>query len=174
MTETPSPQPPQNGKRRSVGGIVVRVALAGLLVYLLWGIISAIDWGNVVDAIAGLSAADWGRLLLLTGAYFVAEALILMAALPGMRIGHGLMAFLIPTMAGTVIPGPTDLVARFAMYSRWGFSVSDTTASVMTSWVYSHGAKIALPILGAIVLAPDRSHARFQSQVARVTPPGRR
>ena len=153
MAEPAVPAATEDEKPRSIVGTIIRVALVGLVLYLLWGIFAAIDWGNVVDAIAGLSAADWIRLILLTTAYFFAEALILMAALPGMRIGQGLMAFLIPSAAGTVVPGPTDIVTRFAMYSRWGFSVGDTTASVMTSFVYSNGTKIALPILGAIALA---------------------
>ena len=153
MAETAEPTAAENEKPRSVVGIVIRVALVGLLIYLLWGIFGAIDWGNVVDAIAGLSGADWLRLILLTAAYFIAESLILMAALPGLRLRRGLMAFLIPSAAGTVVPGPTDIVTRFAMYSRWGYTLSDTTASVMTSFVYSNGTKIALPILGTIALA---------------------
>lgn len=134
-------------------GIIVHIGLVALLLYLLWGIFGAINWGQVVDAIAGLTAANWIRLILLTAAYYVAESLILMAALPGMKLRNGLMAFLIPSAAGTVIPGPTDVVTRFAMYSQWGYSLSDTTASVMTSFVYANGTKIVLPVLGAIAVA---------------------
>jgi uncharacterized protein (TIRG00374 family) len=147
------PSTPAEEKPRSILGLIVRVGLLGLLIYLLWGIFGAIDWGQVVDAIAGLSTADWLRLVLLTAAYFVAESLILIAALPGMKLGHGLMAFLVPSAAGTVVPGPTDVVTRFAMYSQWGYSVSDTTASVMTSFVYANGTKIMLPVLGTVAVA---------------------
>jgi uncharacterized protein (TIRG00374 family) len=144
---------PEREKPRSVLGTIIRVGLVALLIYLLWGIFGAIDWAQVVDAIAGLSAADWLRLVVLTAAYYVAESLILMAALPGMKLRHGLMAFLIPSAAGTVVPGPTDVVTRFAMYSQWGYSLSDTTASVMTSFVYANGTKIMLPVLGAVAVA---------------------
>ena len=76
MAEPAEPTAAENEKPRSVVGIVIRVALVGLVIYLLWGNFRAIDWGNVVDAIAGLSTADWIRLILMTAAYFVAESLI--------------------------------------------------------------------------------------------------
>jgi len=153
MTDAADQSAPEVKKPRSILGIVVRIGLVALLLYLLWGIFGAIDWAQVVDAIAGLSAANWLRLILLTAAYYVAESLILIAALPGMKLRHGLMAFLIPSAAGTVIPGPTDVIARYAMYSQWGYSVSDTTASVMTSFVYANGTKIVLPVLGMVAVA---------------------
>jgi uncharacterized protein (TIRG00374 family) len=147
------PSIPESENPRSILGMIVRIGLVALLIYLLWGIFGAIDWALVVDSIAGLSAADWLRLMLLTAAYFVAESLILTAALPGMTLRRGLMAFLVPSAAGTVVPGPTDVVTRFAMYSQWGYSVSDTTASVMASFVYANGTKILLPVLGTIAVA---------------------
>ena len=153
MTDAAKSSVPESEKPRSVLGIVVRIGLVALLIYLLWGIFGAINWGQVVAAIAGLTAADWLRLILLTAAYFVAESLILIAALPGMTLRRGLMAFLIPSAAGTVVPGPTDVVTRFTMYSRWGYSLSDTTASVTTSFVYANGTKIVLPVLGTVAVA---------------------
>ena len=131
----------------------LRVASIALVLVLLWGLVSAVDWAGVVDAIADLTIADWVRLALLTLGYYVMEALVLMAALPGLRFRQGLIAFLAPSAAAMVIPGPADLVTRFAMYSSWGFSKEETTASVMTSWVFSNMAKISLPVLGATAMA---------------------
>ncbi len=153
MTDASDHSAQESKKPRSILGIVVRLGLVALLLYLLWGIFGAIDWAQVVDAIAGLSAANWLRLILLTAAYYIAESLILIAALPGMKLRHGLMAFLIPSAAGTVVPGPTDVVTRYAMYSQWGYSISDTTASVMTSFVYANGTKIVLPVFGTVAVA---------------------
>lgn len=154
MTDDPErPGKKEKEKPQSVLRTVIRIAVLVLVIYLLWGIFSAIDWAQVADAIANLSAANWVRLILLTLVYYAAEAFVLMAARPGLKFSHGLIAFLAPSAAATIIPGPSDLVARFAMYSGWGFSANDTTASVMTSWVFTTFTKIALPILGAIALA---------------------
>ena len=80
---TVDPQPPvaaDEEKPRSVLRTVIRVAVLVLVVYLLWGIFSAIDWAQVADAIANLSAANWIRLIALTLTYYAAEASVLEAS----------------------------------------------------------------------------------------------
>ena len=164
MADDAEPAAEENGKSRSVIRTVVRIIVLAIVIYLLWGIVTAIDWGQVADAIRNLTAADWARLIVLTFLYFSAEALVLMAALPGLKYRHGLIAFLAPSAAATIFPGPADLVARFAMYSGWGFSSHDTTASVMSSWVFSTFTKISLPIWGALALATvGRGNAELET-----------
>ena len=134
----------EDERPRSVLRTVIRVVVFALIIYVLWGIFAAIDWGQVADAIA--------------------EALVLMAALPGLKFGHGVIAFLAPSAAASIFPGPADLVARFAMYDGWGFATNETTASVMSSWVFTTFTKIGLPILGAIALATvGRGNAELET-----------
>ncbi len=151
------PHGPGDGERNRPDRTWLRTAVrAGLLAvfgYLLWGLVTAIDWRAVADGIAGLSAIAWVGLLVVSVLRIVAEAWLLRTVTPGLGLGHAVLAFLAPSAAASVIPGPADLVARFGMYSSWGFSAKDTTISVMASWVFTTGAKVALPLFGALGLA---------------------
>jgi len=131
----------------------VRVGLIALFAYLLWGIITAIDWTAVVDGIGRLSATAWGLLLAVSALRILTEAWLLRAVMPGLGLGRATLAFLAPAAAASVLPNPADLVARFGMYTSWGYSANDTTLSVVASWLFTTGAKITLPIFAAVGLA---------------------
>lgn len=156
------PETPDNEKKRSWVGVIVRVVLFGVLIYLLWGFFAVIDWSAVVDGVRNLSGRAWLGLILFSFLRIVAEAWVLMAVLPGLGAGHAVLAFLAPSAAASVIPGPADLVARFAMYNSWGFSNEDTSISVFSSWIFTTGAKISLPIFAAIgIFIAGRTGADF-------------
>ena len=151
--ETPADDAAEQTAGRSWIRTVITIVLAALLIYLLWGIFTAIDWKAVVDGIRGLSLTAWIALIVVSVLRIIAEAWVLDAVLPGLGLWRATLAFLAPSAAASVIPGPADLAARFGMYSSWGFSANDTGISVMASWVFTTGAKVALPILAAIGLA---------------------
>ncbi len=149
---------------RSVLRLTVRFGLLGALLYLAWRMVSAIDWGAVVDGIGRLTAATWAALIAVSLVRIVAEAWLLASVTPGLGMARASLAFLAPSAAASVIPGPADLVARFGMYASWGFSATDTSVSVMASWVFTTGAKIALPVFGAIGLATiGRANAEVET-----------
>ena len=152
-SETPGDASVEEPSGRSWVRTVILVGLGALLIYLLWGVFAAIDWKTVIDGIRNLSATAWIALIVVSILRIGAEAWVLASVLPGLGMWHATLAFLAPSAAASVIPGPADLAARFGMYSSWGFSANETGISIMASWVFTTGAKVALPILAAVGLA---------------------
>ena len=143
--------PPEH-KPYSVIKTIVKLVLAAILIYLLWGFFAVIEWSAVFDGIANLSVRAWVGLILITIIWVVSESLVLASVLPGLRIRNAVQAFLAPTAAASIIPGPADLVARFAMYDSWGFTKEQTSVSITASFFFVTGAKVSLPIFGALAL----------------------
>lgn len=152
-------------RRRKRGPLLVRLGGLAVVGLLLWVLFTRVaDWGEVVGALGDLTASDW----LLLGAVALArlgvEAVFLTAVTPGLSLGRAVPAFLAPAAAASVIPGPSDLVARYGMFRSWGFSATQTSSSVILWLIYSTLAKVSLPVAAAGVLVFfDRSLAQIET-----------
>jgi len=90
------------------------------------------------------------------------EPLLLMAATPKLRWGKGTLGYLAPAATASVVPGPSDLAARYAMFRSWGYSGAQTSASVVLVFLYNTFAKVALPVVAAVVFVVfGRSNAQL-------------
>lgn len=110
-----------------------------------------IDYGEVWDAITGLSLAELAVLALLTLVKWVGEGAIYASVLPGLGAGRGMTAYLSSTAAVNTVPGPVDLAVRYGMYRAWGFPLEQATAAVAAGGIFSTFSKLALPSVALVI-----------------------
>ncbi|HSF87703.1 MAG TPA: lysylphosphatidylglycerol synthase transmembrane domain-containing protein [Acidimicrobiia bacterium] len=163
-----SEQPPENVEAKT--GLTVRdvaIRLGGLVVIgvVLWLLFTRlVSWNEVVSAVRGLTLQDWALLALVSAVRLAVEPLLLMAVTPKLRWSQGVPSFLAPAATASVIPGPSDVAARYAMFRSWGYSASQTSASVLLVFLYGTFAKVALPIVAAgLFLLFGRSNAELET-----------
>jgi uncharacterized protein (TIRG00374 family) len=139
---------------------VLGLAVVTLVLWLLFT--RLVSWNDVVEAVADLTAEDWGLLATVTVVRLAVEPLLLMAATPKLSWPRALPGFLAPAATASVIPGPSDLAVRYAMFRSWGYSGAQTSASVMLVFLYGTFAKVALPVVAAgLLLAFGRSNTEL-------------
>ncbi len=161
MTE-PTEPPVTEGRPRA-RDVAFRVAAIGVVAAVLWLLFTRlVSWSDVTAALRQLTAGDWVLLVAVSGFRLAVEPLLLMAATPNLRWPRAVPGYLAPTAAAVVVPGPSDLVARYAMFRSWGYSGPQTSASVVLVLLYTTFAKVALPLLAAAVLLA------YDSAVAQV------
>jgi uncharacterized protein (TIRG00374 family) len=146
-------------RRDLVVRLVGLVVVAGVLWLLFTRVVS---WGEVVAAVRGLTAGDWLLLVAVSLIRLALEPLLLMASTPRLRWSRALPGYLAPAAAASVVPGPSDLAARYAMFRSWGYSGAQTSASVLLVFLYGTFAKLALPAVAlAVFVLFGRSNAQL-------------
>ncbi len=149
MTDEHTPSQASRVKPRD---IVLRIG--GLLVVagvLWWAFTNLVSWSDVVESVRDLTWGDWALLVVVATIRLAIEPLLLMASTPKLRWPRALPGFLAPASAASIIPGPSDLAARYAMFRSWGYSGAQTSASVLLVFLYTTAAKVALPVAAAIL-----------------------
>lgn len=157
---------PQNTSKRKVSRDVV-IRLLGIVVVgvVLWLLFTRlVSWSDVVEAMRRLSGRDLVLLVVFAAVRLAIEPLLLMAATPKLSWWRALPGFLAPAAAASVVPGPSDLAARYAMFRSWSYSGAQTGASVLLVFLYTTFAKVALPVIAAgLFLAFGRSNAELET-----------
>jgi uncharacterized protein (TIRG00374 family) len=163
-------QPDQNSPKTEGSGPSKReliVRLFGLVVVgvVLWLLFTRlVSWSQVVAALGDLGPGDWALLVAVSLIRLAVEPLLLMAATPRLRWPRALPGYLAPAATASVVPGPSDLAARYAMFRSWGYSGAQTSASVMLVFLYNTFAKVALPVLAAgVFLVFGRSNPQLET-----------
>lgn len=161
MTSDPMPSKPKKPWR----DIIIRVfglLIVGVVLWLLFT--RLVSWDDVTEALRDLDAGDWALLVAVSAVRLAIEPLLLMAATPNLRWPRALPGFLAPAAAASLVPGPSDIAARYAMFRSWGYSAAQTGASVLLVFLYSTFAKVALPVVAAgVFLAFGRSDAQLET-----------
>lgn len=103
---------------------VVGLVVVGVILW--WSLTRLVSWSDIVGAVGDLTLGDWGLLALVSAVRLGLEPLLLMAATPKLRWRMALAGFLAPAAAAGVVPGPSDIAARYAMYWSWGYSAAQT------------------------------------------------
>ena len=151
-----------SGRLRQVAVQVGGLAVVALVLWLLFT--RLVSWNEVVEAVQDLSNADWGLLAAATVVRLAIEPFLLMAATPRLSWARALPGFLAPAATASVIPGPSDVAVRSAMFRSWGYSGAQTSASVMLVFLYGTFAKVALPVVAAgLLLAFGRSNTELET-----------
>ena len=97
--------------------VAIRVGGLAVVAVVLWLLFTRlVSWSDVADSIAGLAATDWAWLIAVSAIRVAIEPLLLMAATPKLRWPRALPGFLAPAAAASVVPGPSDLAARYPMF----------------------------------------------------------
>lgn len=162
MSDRASTEPAKRFTKRDA---IIRVVGLVVVAVVLWLLFTRlVSWSEVVEAMSGLHASDWALLVAVSTVRIAIEPLLLMAATPKLRWPRALPGFLAPAAAASVVPGPSDLAARYAMFRSWGYSGAQTSASVLLVFLYGTFAKVALPVVAAFVfLAFGRSSAELET-----------
>jgi uncharacterized protein (TIRG00374 family) len=154
---------PEKARGNKTRDIVMRglgLGVVGLILW--WSFTRLVSWSDIVEAVGTLTAGDWGVLIVVAGIRLAIEPLLVMAATPHLRWPRALPAFLAPAAAVSVIPGPSDIAARFAMLRSWDYSGAQASASVILVFLYTTFAKVALPVVAAgLFFAFGRSDDRL-------------
>ena len=89
------------------------------------------DYDEVFDSIADLSAMEWIVLSVLAGWFLVAYVFVLMATIPSLRFGEGLVVQSTGTAINNAIPagGAIALPLQYLMFMSWGFTPGAVTSS---------------------------------------------
>lgn len=153
------------GRRRLLRDVAVQLGGLTIVAVVLWLLFTRlVSWSDVVSAVSDLSAADWALLAAVTAIRLAIEPLLLMAATPGLSWQRALPGFLAPAATASVIPGPSDLAVRYAMFRSWDYSGPQTSASVILVFLYNMFAKVALPVVAAgLLLLFGRSNAELET-----------
>ncbi len=162
VTNADQPSAEPKGRLRD---IAVQLAGLAVVIFVLWLLFTRlVSWDDGVDAVHDLSASDWLLLGAVTVVRLAVEPLLLMAATPRLSWSRALPAFLAPAATASVIPGPSDVAVRYAMFRSWGYSGAQTSASVMLVFLYNTLAKVALPVVAVVLfLAFGRSNAQLET-----------
>jgi uncharacterized membrane protein YbhN (UPF0104 family) len=155
----------ETAKRSRGRDIALRIFGLVLVAGVLWVLFTRlVSWSDVAAAIADLDWSDWAWLVVISAIRIAVEPLLLMAATPKLSWSKALPGFLAPAAAASVVPGPSDLAARYAMFRSWGYSGAQTSASVMLVFLYTTFAKVALPVIAALLfLVFGRSNAQLET-----------
>ena len=133
------------------------VALIAVLVVIAFRLIGEVDWHAVWY---GLRYLDWWQApvlfaLLLIRQTFNSTPLALFV--PELKLLPAVMNDQVGTMIGTMIPTPSDLVFRSAMFSSWRIPVGKGLAGTVLHKLCFYIVRYGIPIAGlAILVATGR------------------
>lgn len=141
---------------RTVLGITWRILLSlgavVLAIVVLAGIFDDLDPEQIRDAFRELSDAEWISLLFGWLIWIGTQGLQTASLVTGLPARRGVLASLGPRAIASVIPGPSDLPMRYAMYQSWGVSTNESATAVAASGIFSIGSQLALPALAGVLI----------------------
>lgn len=132
-----------------VGLVLVGVLIAFALPYFLdtsWA-----EIGRELRRVRPWTAVLMGALLV---AGLLSYTWVLSGSLPGLRHREGLMANAVSSLAANVLPlgAGVGLALQVLMFRSWGFGRRAISTSLMLTGLWNVLARIALPVIGCLVL----------------------
>lgn len=129
--------------------IVVSFAAAWIIV----GLVGAIDWAQVGDALGRLSVA---ALVVLAVAFLARQtlnAVPLARFVPGLGLKRSMQNDVTANLMGTVAPPPADVVIRVSMFKSWQINPVDGMAGVTLNMLTFYSVRFLAPAVGLLVLS---------------------
>jgi uncharacterized protein (TIRG00374 family) len=129
------------------------VAMLVVLGFIFGGVIPRFaDYSDMFDAVKTMSPWTIAGLLVLATAYLVEYWLVVLVALPGLRLPEAAVVHTSTTAVVNTVPAGAAISfgLMYAEYYSWGFPPATTTAALLVTGVWDNMSKIAIP---AIVLA---------------------
>lgn len=167
-TDGPSPaagQPDGKGKSSSIKK-VASYALAIIIIVLVFAfaIPSFADYGDIFRIIGDLGTAQVLLLLVASLATMVLAWTMYEASLPGIGFWQSSQIMLSQNLIASTLPAgaPISLGVAYAIIHSYGFGAADLTLMLGVSGIWNTFAKLALPMVSALILvAAGRSSARM-------------
>jgi putative heme transporter len=149
---------PPNRRRQ-----VIRSALSiALVVAIFFGVLPRVaDFSEVWEHIDDMTLLEVGSLLLFAVWNLLTYTFVLMAVLPGLTAGQGVVVSQSSTAIANTVPAGAGfgIGVSWAMYSSWGFGRSAITLAVLLSGIWAIFIKLGLPVvaLAFVVLGSGAS-----------------
>lgn len=157
MTRTESP--PARGTALSIGPRDVVRSVAGLSAVVLLiavGLPYFLDtsWAEIGAQLAQVRPGPAVLMGVLMLAALVSYTWVLTGSLPGLTHLQGLKVNAVSSLVGSVLPlgAAVGLAAHVLMFRSWGFRPGAISVSLLVSAVWNFLARIALPVVGCLVL----------------------
>lgn len=130
-----------------VGLTLAAIAIAGVVLAQAF---DDLDPAEIAAALGDLSDAAW--LALISGwlTWVGAQGLQTASLVTDLPARRGVVAWLGPNAVASVIPGPSDLPVRYAMYRSWRVEPIDAGTAVAMSGIFSIGSQLVLPALAGV------------------------
>lgn len=150
-------------RRRLVGVVVTVLVVAAVFFFVLPQIA---NYGDVIDAIEGLS---WQDGLLLVGVTVLNLATFppsWMAALPGLGFRQAFVMSQASTALSMVSPAgaAVGMAGSYSMLRSWGFGAGAVALAVAVTGIWNQFANLGFPIVGvALLTGVDQDHPALRS-----------
>jgi uncharacterized membrane protein YbhN (UPF0104 family) len=136
-------------------GLAVAVGL------LVWGLphFAGTTWHEVFAILQGIGRETALELLALMLSGLWLYTFMLTGSLPGLSHPKAMILNVCGSSVGNLLPGggAAGVAATYGMCRSWGFSRRDISTSVIVTGVWNVLGRVALPVLGMVVLLADSS-----------------
>ncbi|MFC6148921.1 MULTISPECIES: lysylphosphatidylglycerol synthase domain-containing protein [Mumia] len=148
------------GLRRLVRPVVL-LALSLAAGWIIIGLVGAVDWQAVGDALGQLHL--W-QLVLLVAVVVLRQALNawpLAIFIDGLGLPRAVVNDQASILMCTLAPPPADLAIRMTMFAGWGIDVSRGLAGVVMNTVSFYVVRWSAPVIGFVLVLTDRFDSSF-------------
>jgi putative heme transporter len=145
--------------KANAGRVIAIALVVGVFAFVLPRVA---DYGDVWDAITGLSGRGIAGLLTVAVVNLATFGPPWMAALPGLSLLHSLVLSQASTAAASVLPGgdAVGIAISYSMLRRWGFTVEQVTVGSAATTVWNVLANVIFAVAAVGLLAAGgESHA---------------
>jgi putative heme transporter len=137
---------------RRAGLLVLSVVCARIIV----GLVGAVEWRAVYDAMSGLHLWQLGLLVLVLVVRQVFNAMPLALFIDGLSVFRATVSDQAATLTSMVAPPPSDMLLRISILRSWGIAPSlGLAASTMNTLAFYINRFLA-PAIGFLVILPVR------------------
>lgn len=161
--EGKNPKKPKSRWRRLLGVVASIALMAALLVGVLP---TMADFGEVWGAIQSLTWLETTSLLVAAGWNIITYQLIILAALPGLKLLQAFVVGQISTAVTNTLPAGSAIGVgvTYAMFSSLGFASGSIAIAAVVTGLWNTFVKLALPVVAlALLTFQGRSNAALQS-----------
>ncbi len=149
---TPRPR----GRRVAVRTLQISLSLGLAAALLIWGLpyFAKTKWSAVFAVLGGIHPLHVLGLLLLEVLGLWLYTFTLTGSLPGLSHWRALIVNVCGSSVGNLLPGggAVGLAATYTVCRSWGFTRRDISTSAIITAVWNTLARVALPLVGIVVL----------------------
>ena len=156
---------PDAGRRRTLLQALISVVTIGLVFFVILPRIA--DFSEVWQTLSGMTWLELFTLALAAAWNLLTYWILLVAVVPGLRLGQAAVVTQASTAAANTLPGGAafGLALAYTIYASWGFRRPVIALALLVSGLGDLLAKFAIPVIAVVSLAL-RGEANVGSTVA--------